>query len=329
LPGKRGSTPWEGTYHRRMANPLYQGPEFNIGVRTWIKRCLLCALQPLTGPRATGAIFAQAIGADVEVPKGSYAVVVQKSPGALSDQLDWQRLVKVAAKTTVTSSGTEIPVFSAWGGAYQNVPIETTVRWAPALAGLQPTAIVSTALTGGTTPNSAVALKRLAFFDKLGIARGASVSPDLVRSRVGDFPAGIIAYVGSGRGDRPGREARLRPLRFQLFVIATRMDGHQERSDDSDVIIDWAEGLLEERQTIDGESFAQPSVIITGSMPIAADDLAYLHRLDIEVPAMIEKIDPRTFPGLLELHETFSTPPSPGYPQPDDSLGLINQTQQT
>lgn len=310
-----------------MSAPLYMGPDLNIGARTWIKRALACALQPLTGPRAFGSLDAKAIDAPVTIPKGSYAVVIQKSTGPLSDQIDWQRLVKVAQTTTVTSEGGSVPVHSAWGGAYQNTPSETRVLWAPGIPGLEPTAIVSSALMGGQTPSAPIALRRLAFFDKLGIARGSSVSPDLVRARIGDFPAGVLAYVGSGRGERTGRGARLRPLRFQLFVIATRMDGHVERLDDSDSIIDWAEGLLEDRQTIDGESFAHPSVICTGSAPIGADDMAYVHRLDIEVPAVIEKIDPRAFPRLLELHETFCTAPSPEYPLVEEVLTVVEQGQ--
>jgi hypothetical protein len=298
----------------------YRGPAFGIGHRTWIKRSLLCVLQPLTGPRATGSALAYATGADVELQRGTYAVPAMA--GAVSAQTDHMRLVKVAATTTVTSAGTSVPFVSALGGEIQNLAEGTTLRWTPAITGLAPTATVES-MSGGSTLTVPGTLRRIALFDKLGITKSTLVG-DAWRSRIGSFPAGVLAWTGAARGDAVGTDARLRRLRFRLFVIATNIGSAEERTEEADAILDHVEALLEGRSAVDGEVFSQPPIAVGQSGILTADDGSYVHFVDIETSTTIQRIEHRTFAEWLETQQTFLSSTTPEYPAPEDALTLLD-----
>ena len=72
-------------------------------------------LSPMTGTIATGNLTVTATGADVVLPKNSYAIPI--IPGAAPNaQLSPHVLLKTTEETTVTAAGVAVPVKTVFGG---------------------------------------------------------------------------------------------------------------------------------------------------------------------------------------------------------------------
>ena len=306
----------------------YGGPALGIGARIYIKRSLLCKLQPLTGTRAAGIATVRATGADVPLPVNAYAIpLLQNIDG--QGQADYSRLIKVTTPTTVTAAGTSVPIFSALGGVHQNGVIAgTKLRWSPALPGIELDSVVATGLSGAADLTVPGALKRIVLFDRLGIGNVAlktsnPLSPEYWRAKVGDFPAGILILLGSQKGERVGRGMRLHRFMWRLMVADSRSDETQERYNDGDATLDWAEGLLEDCGEVDNECFSRGPIQCGGAKLLVAEDGAFLHALDFDSWWTIQRIEPGIFAAWTETEVTTKTVPDDEYPDPDDAITTV------
>lgn len=301
----------------------YYGPDLNIGLRTWIKRCILCVLQPLTGGRASGTALVKATGADVVLRRGAYAVPALE--GASARQTDHMRLVKVATQTTVTGAGVSVPIISAMGGELQNLDAGTKLRWTPAIQGLEPICTVES-LTGATTLTIPGSLRRIAMLDKLGISK-ANVASDLFRTRIGAFPAAVLAWTGAARGEAVATDARMRKLRFRLFIVTNHSGSAEERTEEVDAILDYVEATLEGRSAVDNEIFADPPIAVGNSGVFTADDGSYVHFIDFDLSTTVTRIEHRTFVAWLETQTQYFTDPTPEYPAREDAIKILDLQQ--
>jgi len=216
-----------------------------------------------------------------------------------------------------------VPIFSAVGGDIQNLPTGTALLWTPAIAGVEAISAVEADMTGATTATFPGALKRLALFDRLGLGK-ANMSAEVFRSKVGAFPAGVLAWVGAPKGQALNRDSRERFMRFRLHVICGRVDSNDSRTDEGDTILDYAEGLMENQADIDGEIFASPGIEVGESGFVLAEDGSTVHYLDLDVPHTIEHIERRTFVDFLEVQQTLVTAPDAEYPDPASMLVVVD-----
>ncbi len=298
----------------------YYGPDLNIGLRTWIKRCILCVLQPLTGRRASGTALVKATGADVVLRRGAYAVPALE--GASARQTDHMRIVKVATQTTVTSAGASVPIISAMGGELQNLDANTTLRWTPAIPGLEPTCTVES-LTGATTLTIPGSIRRIAMLDKLGISK-STVAGDVFRTRIGAFPAAVLAWTRGSRGEAVATDARMRKMRFRLFIVTSHSGSAEERTEEVDAILDYVEATLEGRSAVDGEIFADPPIAVGDSGVYTAEDGSYVHFVEFDLSTTITRIEHRTFVDWLETQTQYFTDPTPEYAAREEAIKLLD-----
>jgi hypothetical protein len=298
---------------------LGTGPTQGIGARTWMKRALVSVLAPLTGVRGSGSALVHATGADTTLPNATYGIPVMVS-AAGGAQADASRLVKTVGDVVVTAAGVSVPVVSVLGGAQHAFPIGTKILWSPAVPGVEGVSLLDTALAGATDPTAAGTLRRLVTLDQLGLGGAKGVQPETWKAKLGVWPAGVLAWTGSKRGDRVGKGARLRPLTYRLFVLSGTQAGPEPRDVEAETVLDYLEGLLEDRAAVDGEEFSNPTVAVTGSGMLTADDGAFVYFVDLEAHTTIERIDARTFAAWLETQAQLVTDPDTEHPDPADAL---------
>lgn len=300
------------------------GPAQGIGARRWMKRAIMSMLAPLTGARASGSATVAATGSDVVLPNASYAYpVIESAVG--SKQLDRMRLLKTSGDATVTAAGVSVPIVAALGGAYMNLAVGTKIAWRPAVPGVEAVSVLDAALTGGTDPTAEGTLRRIVTLDQLGLDRGRFMT-DAWRTTIGAFPAAVLAWTGGARGERVGRSARLRALKFRLFVLTSTAAGMDDRNDEGETILDYIEGLLENRSAVDDEIVSNPSVGVVGSGVLTSDDGSYVYYVDVEAMTTIERIELRTFNDWLQAQTVVQTDTDTEYPDPDDALTTVDMT---
>jgi hypothetical protein len=279
---------------------------------------------PADRVRAAGVARIHATGPDLVLPVGTYGVpVVTSATGAA--QADPTRLVKTAADAIVTAAGVDVPVISMLGGAHTNLPLGSRINWTPTIPGVEVTSSLSLAMTGGLDPTAPGTLRRVVSFDQLGIGLTTkSPGSDVWRAKIGAFPAGVLAWTGSTRGERTGIGARMRQFRFRLFVVSGVFGGSENRMAEAEAILDYCEGLLEDRSAVDDEIFSNPGIAVVGSGALQADDGSYVYFIDLECTAVIERIDARQFSAWLETQTQLLTDPSAEFPDPANALVTVD-----
>ncbi len=346
------------------AVPDQPGPPSPAGLHLHQKRCILATLAPLTGTRATGTAIVKATGGAVVLPAASVAIpIVASTTASAQSQTDWTRLVKAGPlpDPTVPSTrlnpiqhilidpvaepdGTAVPIYSLLGGAHHNasavsgLAAGTGLRWDPPIAGIELTSTITVGMSGGadTMPlwltngvATPAALRRIVLFDRLGIGnlalKGASsIELQVWRSKIGDFPAGVLILMGSRKREDGGRGRPIHEFRWRLLVLTSSSGPTEERYQDGNAALDIAAGLLDDMGDIDGQVFSVPRVEIGDSNLLLAEDALTIHHLDFTTQAQIIQIDPRVFASWSSTETKTLTDPTSEYPDPADAIATVD-----
>jgi hypothetical protein len=262
---------------------------------TTIARRLQASLSTMTGVRSAGVATATATGAPVEIAKGEVLLPVRASATG-AKQIDWQSPVWTTADVTVAATPTAIPVRSVFGGLRFNFPLGTELLFERRLQGTT-RPVVTTAMTGGLSSVSSCGIKRLVFME--GLSPRASM--ELFLAQVGDFPAAVLAWDGSGSGEPAGRAAIATTERWAIFVVAARTDDALARGFEGLAILDRARHLLINRSHVEGLGLSGPGVRIRGRRRLALSPQHFIYVLDIETSGRVERDDERDQPGGTPL----------------------------
>lgn len=272
-------------------------------------RAIFSLLSPLVGNRSTGAIRARATSADVEIPLNSYLV-------PMDGALDFRVLLKTTAATTVTSSGTSVPVISAFGGAAVNLPEGTDLRWAPGVDGVELTAEVTVALTGGSAAAGFGAARSLRLYEQV---RASNPEEDLRKSKVDLFPAMVLFWDGSDPGEATSRAGSRYKENWVLSVIASRNESDDMRRAEGMSVLQEARELLVGRHAVDGEAFsAPPGIEIGRARRLAAKNSSYIYTLAFTTVSTLTKRDGRVFQPWLVTRYDLDTGADPSVSVADD-----------
>lgn len=273
-------------------------------------RAIFSLLSPLIGDRSIGTIRARATSADVEVPLNSYLVPV-------GGKLDTRVLLKTTEATTVTASGTAIPVRSAFGGAAVNLDAGTQLRWVPGIDGLELTAEVTTALTGGSQADGFGVARSLRMYEQL---RSNVPEEDVFKAKVDAFPALVLIWDGSDAVEGISRAGAKYRENWLLSCVASRNESDDLRRSEGLHVLQQARSLLLNRHAVDGESFsAPPGIEIGRARRLVTTKNAYIYTLAFTTVSTLEKRDDRVFQPWLVTRYDLDTGADPAVPVVDDA----------
>lgn len=261
-----------------------------IGSTTRTARAILEVLKPLTGSPATGTATVTASGADVVVPAGCFLAPVKKTRGG-SSKIDRDNLVRTRTATTVTGSGVAVDVITMLGGARQNLPAGTVLRFDPPLEGVEDTAPVVATMTGGADATGVGAVKHVVETEQIETATAAL---DLFNARASSgSPCIVLSWDSTGGTRKVGRGTLVQPERWTLFVIVSRVDSSASRRSEGREIMDAVEGYLLDRASVAGHVFSSPPTSILGRVRTAITKSSYVYAVQIETFAHPKRIETR------------------------------------
>lgn len=305
-------------------------------------RALMAVLQPLTGHRSTGtATVRSSPGPSAVLPQNAYAAPILG--GAMRHDLLLRVNANPAAPTppatvqgdwTVVAAGTPVTMTSLVGGLDINLPINTQIRWWPAIEGVEPVSVLASAMTGGTSESGLGALEQIAFYEQLR-PNLAGASVDIYRSMLSRFPGAVLAWEGLGPADgstvsalqqggaRVGRGVKLYAYEWDLFVITSRLDSSAARSEEGLALIDEIVETVTDRQDVDGLVFSAPTgVQIRDVRRHVVEPSFYVYLIRFSTVATVKKRDPRTWNPWLRTRldaDTTDGPPQGPLPMIDDN----------
>lgn len=209
-------------------------------------RAIMGLLQLLQGTYSSGSLLVKSTGATGTLPAHSYAIPIVA--GALTPEAI-VRVEENPATTDrswpITSAGVAVAVTSLQGGSHVNLAAGTECRWDVPITGIEATSEVTAGgLTGGTLVGP---LKCLREHRSIGSQDAAKA---LLEARVGDFPAAVLAWVGSYPQDgsvsatvgsnsaRAGASSRIFKHEWELALIASRLESSDERAGELDYVRD-------------------------------------------------------------------------------------------
>jgi hypothetical protein len=316
-----------------------------------LQRAIFAQLSPLSGSRASGPARVVALaGGDVVLRANTYLI-----PVISGEALD-SRIYKVAPNPDTLTAGSlasgqwsggawtipdgdelQVTVQSNVGGADQNLPANTRLRFDPPVVGLEPEALVQTAITNGTNANSLVgeaAIKRMVFWQTM---KTASAAKEFFQASSGEFPAMLMIWLRSqtlqgrtsggtqgntrvGRGERAMREG------FQCFFGSGSHGSADERRDTGFRAIELATALLSDQQNnIDQEPLSSmgAGIEITERTLAVAGKEHFIYTLDFEVNQVFSKLEQRTF-GPWNVNHIVAKIPGRDAPEPTAPLTLVD-----
>ena len=286
-----------------------------------IQHAILSVLQPLTGDRSAGSVTARATGADVVVEKNTYLVAAPAAPSGGKGQLDYTLLFKTTAETTVTSSGTPVPVVSVLGGARQNLPAGTPLAWYPPVDGLNLLATVTNAgITGARAPDGLEAVQQIVCFESVVSGQ------DFFRAGAGKLPALVVCWEGANDGEKAGIAHTIRDYRFRIFVGVDRLDSQNPRRNAGLAILDALAELLLDRSSVDGEVFSAPPCAGGAAGRLRWDPANLMYYFDLKTSWSTRRRDAREkVPWTMTRIESV-TVPDDVHPDPGDELLIVDTT---
>lgn len=261
----------------------------SIGQTKRIRRGIMGALLPLTGTRSSGTATVRATGGDIVLPRGSFALPVTTSAAGVS-QLAEDLPLWVTVDTTVTAAGAAVPVSSLLGGARQNMPTASRVRWDPALAGVEIESVLASALTGGADASGPGSVRQVRQYETLE----ADTGRDLFAACVGQAPAIVLAWERSGGEVGRGGGRSLRPDQWLLYVVTSNARGAVARGDEGSEILDGIEDYLTDRSAADGIPFSGPPTKVLERVRVRVTQTAFIYAVRIQTFASVVRTDTRT-----------------------------------
>lgn len=221
----------------------------------------------------------------------------------------------------IPPGGSLVTIHSVVGGCRHNMPRGTKFVFDPEHPNLAVEATLQTSITGAVDPTHFGGCKSIVQFEQL---TAPTASLDAFRAAVGKFPAAVIVWDGSEPADgttsssldrgasRAGSVTQLFKERFNIFVLAERLDSGSTRSAEGLKLLDDLTFLLTDIQTIDGQVFSSPSgVQVRGRSRIAGDSAQYqsvfVYLLQISVTGTWKPYDFRSYSPWLVAHNTIET----------------------
>lgn len=274
------------------------------GVRTFTLRKLMAVLAPLTGLRAsTTALVRPSTGSDVTLPAGCYVAPTVRSQADVP-AVDRGRLFFVERNPdtedgtwTVTPAGSSVAISSVLGGERHNLPADTVLHWDPPLVGLEDTATMEAAATGGADPTGTASVRRIVAYEDLDTAQKA-LRLFQAQSR-GETPAIVLCWTGTGPAIRRNLQGSiaLRPETWVAYVVVSRMQGALVRGPTGLGLLDLVESYLMGRGAVDGQHFSDPPVIVTAAGRHSMSPTSYVYQLQFTTHTAMERIDTRIADG--------------------------------
>lgn len=272
-----------------------------------------------TGTRSSGPVRVKnTTGAAIALPPNTYLVPLIQGLG--SAQIDPNQLYKVGFNSATAGphktggawtiptggSGLAVTIVSAIGGLRQNLPTGTTLRFDPAVAGLEPTVLVeSPGLAGGLDPTAPGGLLSAAFYENLG----PSQYQDIFAAGLSRFPALLLTWLGSdpaepavaGLAQGSTRVARGRRIFRETLVgsvIGSNVESDARRRAEGLETMAWLTDLWSDRmRNDDGEalSMAGGGVEVTSRRRQIKDPRYYIYDLALAANIVVTRSDSRTF----------------------------------
>jgi hypothetical protein len=273
-----------------------------LGFRLMIARSVMAVLAPLTGTRSSGTVTVKATGSDVKFPGGCFAApIIESESGNKAIARDKPVFVGMNPSTaegdwTVTAAGTALPVTSLLGGARHNFEAaSTTLRWDPAMTGVELVSALAGDMTGGLDPTGDAHVKRILLYEDLSTAE---IALQVFQAKMlTQAPAVILAWAGTGAGERMGRSVWQRPDRWVAYVVVTRQSGTVERGHEGLNLLDLVESYLGERGAVDGRNFSDPPVTIVGASRHSTTPSSFVYALTFETTSALQRTDTRLAEG--------------------------------
>lgn len=279
-------------------------------------RALMALLAPLTGERAAGTLVVSAApGPGAVLPPSSFAIPI------LGGAARYDLLLKTAVNPASDEgwpvfAGTAVPVVANVGGLSGNLPIGTSVRWFPSIAGVEPVSVVGPGvvgdpgIAGGTAPEGLTAVRQVAFFEELGAATGAEM---LSRALVARFPAIVLAWESTGESTFVGRGQQTQKQTWSLYVVTSRQDADPARRLEGMAILDAATAAVIGRTGVDGFTFSAPAgVDIVGRQLVTISDAFYVYRIRLSTQTAMNYRELRAFNPWLTTRLDAAVPaPAP------------------
>lgn len=295
-------------------------------------RNIMAVIQPATGNRATGIATITASGADVNIPRNTFAMPV----------IDGRRRPDLVLKTdegpgekglwTVTSSGDEITFISNIGGVRHNIPINTPISFDPPIAGLVsavPTA--DAAFEDGTDADYFGGIRDMVIYENFD---GPSFQDDLKRSGISKFPCVMVTWMNTEPADgttisttvretRAGTRKILYKDTFVLTIVSSREDSDHARRHEGLDIADTISRLISDKQMVDKCAFSTPSGvqirnIMRESGPENVYQKFYIYNILISTERTLQQLDSRTYSLWLKAIIDILKPQDPPLPNEGD-----------
>jgi hypothetical protein len=280
----------------------------------------MATLQPATGDRASGPVTLTASGADVTVPRNTFAMPI----------IDGHRRPDLLLKTgegpnedgswTVTSGGTAVTFISNIGGVRHNIPINTRISFDPPLIGLVSTLpTADSAFTGGTDPTVFGTIKDMVIYENLD---GPNFQIDLRRSAVTRFPCVLVTWMNTEPADGTTISQTHRATRSNRFGVLKEQSDHSRRHEGLE-IIDTMAGLLTDRQSVDESPFSNPGgvqirQIIRDISPENDYQKMYIYSLMLSTERNLQQTDSRVYSDWLLAVMDIYKPQDPALPNQGD-----------
>ena len=253
------------------------------GQTTQIARAIIEVLRPLTGTPAYGFALVKATGADVLLPKNSYAAPIVASGVGTPPlkQIDRENLVRTVDEVVVNTIGKLVPIKSILGGLRQNRPVDTELRWDPPIDGVELVSTVSTGPTTGGAESTAVdAVGQVILYEEL---RASSLGLDLFRALAErGAPCVVVTWNDAAAAEKFGRDRWTEPNRWVLFVVVGNATGGSERASQGLDVCDSVVELLGDRASIAGIVFSAPPASVMGRRRVATDANTYVYAVELK-----------------------------------------------
>jgi hypothetical protein len=302
-------------------------------------RDILSTIAPTTGTRATGQVVIRTKG-NTPVNLGPNWALIPRINNDLREELAFKIAagpnvakyrdgIRVKANPadpdcpswwTIQPGGTLVAVTSIVGGERHNLKKGTKLYFDPIHPDLEVVAEVFEEFTGGQDPTHFGGCKNAVLFEQMN---APTASLDAFRSKLQSFPSVVVVWDDSEPADgttqstldrgasRGGRVESRFSERFNVFVLASRLDGGHHRSAEGLRLLEDITNELINRQEIDGKIFSNPGVQVRGRSRITGDTTQfqgmYVYLLQISATATIVPTDRRTFSPWLRVHNQILT----------------------
>jgi hypothetical protein len=224
----------------------------------------------------------------------------------------------------VTTAGTEVAVTSLQGGNHVNLSAGTRLNFDEELPGA--TAILSSAMAGGSQLESFGALRQVKLYKDLGNQIDAK---SFFAAQVRDYPAAVLTWAATTPGDgsvspalgadgtRVSRGKRIYAHEWTLFVISSRLDSKDRRKREGDVLRDDILEMLTDRESFRGVPLSNPNGIkVIDARLASTTSTAYVDVIRFVTWFILKRTDSRTFNDWKT--SSITVPPTVGDRKPID-----------